>query len=57
MKAVIFKSDKNAKVYQVRSSINQGCYKEDELIMIVRTDEINKLLVDEQYERYAVEIR
>ena len=50
MKTIIFKSEKKAKVYEVRSSKNQGCYKENELIRIVKTDNINELINNGQYQ-------
>ena len=54
MKTIIFKSEKKAKVYEVRSSKNQGCYKENELIRIVKTDNINELINNGQYQEIAI---
>lgn len=54
MKTIIFKNEKNAKVYEIRSTKNQGCYKENELIQIVKTDNID-LLNNGQYETRAIE--
>ena len=54
MKTIIFKNEKKAKVYEIRSIKNQGCYKENELIQIVKTDKI-ELLINDQYETRAVE--
>jgi hypothetical protein len=44
MKVVIFKSEKKAKVYEIRSAINQGCLKAGELIRVVKTDDIKQLI-------------
>lgn len=57
MKTIIFKSEKNAKVYEVRSAKNQGCYKENELMRIVKTDKIENLLNDGQYQEIAIEVK
>jgi hypothetical protein len=57
MTTIIFKSEKNAKVYEVRSAINQGCYKENELIRVVRTDKIENLINDGQYQEIASEVK
>lgn len=57
MKTIIFKSDKKAKVYEIHSSKNQGIYKVGELIRTVKTDNINELLNDEQYQVEATEIK
>jgi len=57
MKTIIFKSEKKAKVYEVRSSKNQGCYKENELIRIVKTDNINELINNGQYQEIAIEVK
>jgi hypothetical protein len=54
MKTIIFKNEKKAKVYEIRSTKNQGCYKENELIQIVKTDKI-ELLINDQYETRAIE--
>jgi hypothetical protein len=54
MKTIIFKNEKKAKVYEIRSTKNQGCYKENELIQIVKTDNID-LLTNGQYETRAIE--
>lgn len=56
MKTVIFKSEKTAKVYQVISLINQGCYKRGEVIRTVKTDNIEKLNSDAQYQITVREI-
>ena len=56
MKMVIFKSGKNAKVYEVRSTKNKGCYKEHELMFKVKTDKINEL-TNEQYQAIASEVK
>jgi hypothetical protein len=57
MKAIIFKSEKNAKVYEIRSAKNQGCYKENELLRTVKTDNINELINNGQYQEIAIEIK
>ncbi len=57
MKKVIFKSEKKAKVYEIRSAKNQGIYKAGELIRTVKTDNINELLNDGQYQVTATEIK
>jgi len=57
MKAIIYKSEKNAKVYEIRSSKDQGCYKENELLQIVKTDNIDNILEDGQYQRFAKEVK
>ena len=55
MKTIIFKSEKNAKVYDVRSVKNQGVYKENELLMVVKTDNIEEIVNDLNYEVRAIE--
>lgn len=55
MKTIIFKSEKNAKVYDVRSVKNQGVYKENELLMVVKTDNIEEIVNDLNYEVRATE--
>lgn len=57
MKTIILKSEKNAKVYEIRSSVNQGVYKENELIRIVKTDNINTILNETQYKCFATEVK
>lgn len=57
METIIFKSEKKAKVYEIRSAKNQGIYKAGELIRTVKTDNINELLNDGQYEVTATEIK
>jgi len=49
MKAIIFKSEKKAKVYQIISDKQQGCYGAGELMRVVKTDDIERLLENEQY--------
>jgi hypothetical protein len=44
MKAIIFKSEKKAKVYEIRSAKAQGIYAAGELIRVVKTDDINQLI-------------
>jgi hypothetical protein len=57
MKAIIFKSEKNAKVYEIRSAKKQGIYDAGELIRVVKTDKIKELTNGQQYEVTATEIR
>lgn len=57
MTTVIFKSEKNAKVYEIRSVKGQGVYSAGELIRIVKTDKINELTNGQQYEVTATEIK
>lgn len=57
MTTIIFKSEKKAKVYEIRSAKNQGIYKTGELMRTVKTDNINELLNDGQYEVRATEIK
>ena len=57
MRIIIFKSEKKAKVYELRSAINQGCYKVNELISRVKTDNIEDLINDSYYQQFAVEVK
>jgi hypothetical protein len=57
MTTVIFKSEKNAKVYEIRSAKAQGVYTAGELIRVVKTDKIEKLIENGQYEVTATEIK
>ncbi len=57
MKTIIYKSEKNAKIYEIRSAKEQGCYKENELMAIVKTDIIENVINDGQYQEKAVEIK
>ena len=57
MKTIIFNSEKKAKVYEVRSAKNQGCYKENELLRTVKTDKIENLINDGQYQEIAIEVK
>ena len=43
MTTIIFKSEKKAKVYEIRSAVKQHIYSVNELIRIVKTDNINEL--------------
>lgn len=56
MKEVIFKSEKKAKCYEVRSVKKQGVYSANELIYKVKTDDIESLMSSNQYKVYYVEI-
>ena len=47
MKTIIFKSEKKAKVYEIRSAVKQHIYSANELIRIVKTDNINELSHDD----------
>lgn len=53
MKSIIFKSEKKAVVYEIFSAKDQGCYRKNELLRVVRTDDIDRLLSDAKYEQYA----
>jgi hypothetical protein len=44
MTTTIFKSEKKAKVYEIRSAKAQGVYAAGELIRVVKTDDINQLI-------------
>ena len=57
MKTIIFKSEKNAKVYEIRSAKAQGVYAAGELIRVVKTDKIDELANEEQYEVTASEVK
>jgi hypothetical protein len=57
MKTIIFKSEKNAKVYEIRSAKDQGVYKAGELVRTVKTDNINELSQDGQYQFTATEVK
>ena len=57
MGKIIFKSEKNAKVYEIRSAKAQGVYAAGELVRVVKTDQINELTNGQQYEVTATEIK
>ncbi len=57
MTTTIFKSEKKAKVYEIRSAKKQGVYSANELIRIVKTDKINELMTNNQYQFIATEIK
>lgn len=57
MTTTIFKSEKNAKVYEIRSVKAQGVYAAGELIRVVKTDNIEKLNQDGQYQVTATEVK
>ncbi len=57
MTTTIFKSEKNAKVYEIRAAKAQGIYAAGELIRKVKTDNINELTSNGQYEVTATEIK
>lgn len=56
MQTIIFNSPKNAKVYEIRSAKAQGVYSAGELIMKVKTDNVDEVLYGRQYECVAKEI-
>jgi hypothetical protein len=56
MKKIIFKSEKKAKAYEIKSCENQGVYSQGEVIMRVITDDISQLLNGQQYKVEAFEI-
>lgn len=55
MQTIIFKSEKKAKVYQIESTKDQGAYKANELIRVVKTDNIQEIISDLNYEVRAIE--
>jgi hypothetical protein len=57
MTTIIFKSEKKAKVYEIRSVKAQGVYSAGELMRRVKTDNINSVLNDTQYQVTATEIQ
>lgn len=57
MTTIIFKNEKKAKVYEIRSAKDQGIYKAGELIRKVKTDNIEKLNENGQYQVTATEVR
>lgn len=57
MKTIIFKSEKNAKIFQIISTKNQGVYSHNEIIRIVKTDNIEKILEDSKYSVMAKEVK
>lgn len=57
MQTIIFKSEKKAKVYEIRSAKAQGVYIAGELMRIVKTDAIEKLDEDGQYQTFAKEVK
>ena len=57
MTTTIFKSEKNAKAYEIRSAKKQGIYGAGELIRLVKTDNIKELTNGNQYEVTATEIK
>lgn len=57
MTTIIFKSEKNAKVYEIRCAKAQGVYSAGELIRVVKTDNINEITNGLQYEVTATEIK
>jgi hypothetical protein len=57
MKAIIFKSEKNAKVYEIRATKTDGIYKAGELIRTIKTDDIEEATTGQQYQVTATEIK
>lgn len=57
MTTTIFKNENKAKVYEIRSAKDQGVYKAGELIRTVKTDNIEKLNENGQYQVTATEVR
>lgn len=57
MTTTIFKNEKKAKVYKIRSAKDQGIYKAGELIRTVKTDNIEKLNENGQYQVTATEVK
>jgi hypothetical protein len=56
MKTIIFKNEKKAKAYEIRSAKAQGCYSKGELMMRIKTDNIAEALSGWQYETTVTEI-
>ena len=56
MTTIIFKNETKAKIYEIRSAKEQGCYKAGELIRKVKTDNIDKLNENGQYQVIAKEV-
>ena len=56
MTTYIFKNEKKAKVYQIVSTKNQGCYSENEIVRIVKTDIVSEIVNNFQYKVIAVEV-
>jgi hypothetical protein len=56
MTTYIFKNEKKAKVYQIVSTKNQGCYSENEVVRIIKTDIVSEIVNNFQYKVIAVEI-
>ncbi len=57
MTTIIFKNEKKAKVYEIRSAKTQGVYNAGELIRRVKTDNIEKLNENNQYEITVTEVK
>lgn len=57
MTTTIFKNENKAKVYEIRSAKDQGIYKAGELIRKVKTDNIEKLNENGQYQVTATEVK
>jgi hypothetical protein len=57
MTTTIFKNENKAKVYEIRSVKDQGIYKAGELIRTVKTDNIEKLNENGQYQVTAKEVK
>jgi hypothetical protein len=56
MKTIIFKSEKKAKIYEIRSAKTEGVYKAGELMQILKTDDIESATTGHQYEITATKI-
>ena len=57
MKTLIFKSENKAKTYRVVSKKDQGIYKKDELIFVIKTDDIKAAISNsQQYQYEAIEV-
>lgn len=50
MRTIVFNSESKAKEYKIISVRTQGIYNAGEVIEIVKTDNINKLLEGKQHE-------
>ena len=57
MTTTIYKNENKAKVYEIRSAKDQVIYKAGELIRKVKTDNIEKLNENGQYQVTATEVK
>jgi len=55
MTAVIYESEKKAKVYEIKAAKDQDVYSKDELVYTVKTDDIKAFLRNTTYDYIAIE--